>query len=205
MKIVDGWYVPSHDIDCHPAILRQSQDIPEVLKYVKEAHVCVQAGGNFGVWPKILSQHFETVYTFEPDPENFNCLCRNVPDHNVVKIQGGLGNSNSMIAVGVTAAHELHNCGAYQITGQGAIPSFMIDDLCLPYCDLIYLDIEGFEKFALEGAQYTIKEFHPVIVFEDKVLPLNYGIKLGDVEKYLEQFGYKVVQRIHRDVIMSVT
>lgn len=204
MKIVNGWHVPSHDVSCHPVIFEQSNDIPEVLKFVKGREVCVQAGGNLGVWPKALAKEFRTVYTFEPDPENFNCLGLNVPEHNVIKIQGALGKEHKMIAVGPTADHERQNCGAYQVTGVGTVPMFLIDDLELPACDLIYLDIEGFEYFAFQGAHKTLDKYRPVLAFEDKILTENYGIEVGDVEKYLERYGYEVVLRIHRDVVCAV-
>jgi hypothetical protein len=43
---------------------------------------------------------------------------------------------------------------------------YRIDDLNLPSCDLIHLDVEGYEAAALQGAIETIKKFKPVVIIE---------------------------------------
>lgn len=176
-------------------------DIDVVLPYVKTKGVCVQAGGNVGVWPKKLSKIFDVVYTFEPDVENFQCLVTNVPEPNVVKFQAALGKSHEMVQV--TAPEGPENCGAYQVIQGGYIPTLKIDDLNLPRCDLIYLDIEGFEYFAIEGGLETIQKFKPVIAYEDKpLMGENYGIAVGELRYFLEDFGYKLEKQFHRDWLL---
>ena len=203
MKLIDGFYWPETDRDCHVVCQNQLNDVNYALKYTKETKICVQAGGNVGVWPKHLSTIFDVVYTFEPNPENFNCLARNVPQHNVVKFNAGLGQSHDMVTVKSPEPGLDLNCGAYQVHDGGFIPILRIDDLNLPSCDLIYLDIEGYEYFAIQGALETIKKFKPVIALEDKPLPKMYGIEVGQTAEYLcKEHGYEVVERIHRDIIL---
>ena len=194
---------PDLDQDANPVVRAQMNDLDIVLPYVHGRKVCVQAGGNVGVWPKYLSTLFETVYTFEPDPENFNCLAFNVPEHNVVKFNAALGAVHEMIKVGSPDKWHDNNCGAYQVLGEGRIPVMRIDDLVLPACDLMYLDIEGYEYFAVQGALRTIDEHKPVIAYEDKDLPENYGIEREQLAKYLiKAHGYELVERIHRDIVL---
>jgi hypothetical protein len=52
------------------------------------------------------------------------------------------------------------------VSGNGLIPTIIIDDLNLPGCDLIQLDIEGYELNALLGAVKTIKKYKPVLCVE---------------------------------------
>ena len=202
MKFVNGYCFPDHDIDCSKVIIGQSGDIQKVLNYVKGFNVCLQAGGNVGIWPKILSGFFKSVYTFEPDLENFNCLLANLHGiKNVYPKHGALSDkTENVIVKSPNKAHD-NNCGAYQIfEDPNGLKTTRIDDLNLTV-DLIYLDIEGYELKALQGAVETIEKSHPVICFEDKQLPIMYGKKVGDVEKWLEGFGYEVKERVHRDVI----
>jgi FkbM family methyltransferase len=202
MKLVDGYCFPDHDIDCSKVIIGQSKDIQNVLKYVKDFDVCLQAGGNVGIWPKILSSFFGSVYTFEPDLENFDCLLANLHGiSNVISKHGALSDKIETITVkSPNKAHD-HNCGAYQVfEDKNGLKTTRIDDLNINP-GLIYLDIEGYELKAFQGAVETIKRSKPVICFEDKSLPIMYGKKVGDVEKWLEDFGYKVVEKVHRDVI----
>ena len=140
-----------------------------VLNACKHFDVVVQAGGAAGMYPRLLAQRFKYVYTFEPHYINFHCLVHNCsPCPNVYKFQGALGNENKM--VGLVCNNK--NFGEAEIIeseadNDGAIPVFCIDQLNLFKCDLIWLDIEGYEIFALKGAVETIKKFKPTLVVEN--------------------------------------
>lgn len=198
-KEVNGFFVPEKDQKCIDVVFTSLGDLQKALAYCKNNKVAVQAGGNFGVWPKALSKVFNTVYTFEPDQVNFSCLCRNIGDiQNIVKIQAALGDENKCVDL---YRYE-NNAGAHYVAGAGIIPTFTIDSLALPACDLIVLDIEGYELKALRGAKKTIEAYGPVIHIEDKGLSDKYGSALGDAEKWLFNFGYVVKDRPARDVIL---
>ena len=84
----------------------------------------------------------------------FYCLNLNVTSPNVFKYQSCLGNSRDLVALKIKAK----NRGKNFVNGSGVIPTLLIDDLNLEVCDLIHLDIEGYELFALQGAIKTIKK-----------------------------------------------
>ncbi len=194
---VNGFEWPKEDIHCRQVVFDRTKDMEYALDHCKGRKIAVQAGGNAGVWPAWLAEKFETVYTFEPDAENFRCLSMNCPE-NVIKLQAALGFRRETI--------DLHrdpvNCGAYYVNGEGNIPTLRIDDLELPACDFICLDIEGMESDALEGAILTVKTFHPVLMYEDKGLSERYGVRRGAIEDRMATFGYRVKARIKRDVIL---
>jgi FkbM family methyltransferase len=128
--------------------------------------VVVQAGGNVGLYPARLAQHFNEVITFEPDPDNFACLKQNLGEWQDVKIyNAALGARPGSVA---TTCHEVGNCGAIGIVEDGNTPRMTIDGLDLKACDLIWLDIETYEVMALHGAEQTIKKFKPAIIIEEK-------------------------------------
>lgn len=167
--------------------------IDQALKKVGRREVVVQGGGNCGVFPHYLAGLFERVYTFEPDPENFHYLARNVTAANVIKIQGALGNEPKLVQMTGTPV----NCGAYQVREGGTIPTFRIDDLGLESCDFLCLDIEGSEYECLLGARLTLTRFHPAILYEDKGI----GTEKDEIGRWLsEEFDYQT-QRLPRDVI----
>ena len=209
MKVIDGIYWPESDVECHKVVPKQVHDLEKVLKLVKNNKAVVQAGGNVGIWPLYLSNEFNSVITFEPDPDNFACLTQNCKfKHNITAINAALGDKNTICTMDVTP----RNVGAHQINKifsgkQADLPApekivdiTTIDDLELSSCDLIVLDIEGYEPQALEGARETIERFGPVIVVEDKGLSERYGWPKGWSESFE---GYEVSHRVHRDVILS--
>ena len=199
-----GFRIPANDTVCGSAASEEVHDLEKAYPHVKEWDVCVQAGGNFGFFPKALAAKFKAVYTFEPDAENFYCLGLNCPDPNVIKFQAALGDKPSLVSVG-TPPHESYNPGAKYIMGAGITPTIRIDDLGLSACDFMILDIEGVELSALKGAAKTIKQFHPVIVVEDKEpCYAKFGTKEGETEGYLiNNFGYKIIARYGRDILLA--
>lgn len=197
---VEGVYWPSADKETRNYINGTLEDIDHILKFVKNRRIAVQAGGNVGIWPAEFAKHFDAVYTFEPDALNFRCLSLNCPQKNIIKMQALLGYTRG--------SHDLNrddkNCGAHSVGGKGIYPVIRIDDLHLPYCDLIQLDIEGYELQALKGAHNTIRDLRPVIVVEDKGLSEQYGSEQGAIAKWLATYGYQLSARVHRDLIFTV-
>ena len=196
---VNGYLWPIEDRDCRAVTFDSVKDLERVYPYVTDWSCCIQAGGNCGVWPNALAKKFDTVYTFEPDPDNFRCLVHNVRGKNVIKLQAGLGMGDESPT---DMFREKDNCGAYQLNGApGAIPVISIDSLNLPKCGLIYLDIEGYEPFALQGAKKTIARCRPVIALESKGLETCYGINRTFTDQWLTQGGYKLKAAFARDVV----
>jgi FkbM family methyltransferase len=172
------------------------QTLPQfLLPYVENKNIMVQAGGNCGFLLSHFVPHFETIYTFEPDPINFYCLNQNIDDPRVIKIQGCLGNNTTPVNVQqLIRENTPHDIGGVHISGKGLTPVFRIDDLNLPTCDLIQLDIEGYEYEALLGAIKTIKKYKPVLCVEMHDGWLNrYGATQDKITNLLSQYGYEYV------------
>jgi FkbM family methyltransferase len=195
-----GLLWPDDDTECARVVFDTAVDLLEALPHVRDRRICVQAGGNCGVWPRWLADRFDTVLTFEPDHLNFTALAANTADKsNVIRFQAALGHSPAMIDL----AREPGNCGAHFVSGAGRVPTLRIDDFGLPSCGLICLDIEGAEIDALKGATRTIAAHKPVIVIEDKGLSERFGHKQFEAERWLGTgFGYRVIARPHRDVVL---
>lgn len=168
--------------------------IPEsVSSYVPKKNIVVQAGGNCGYYVKKYAEIFDIVYTFEPDPLNFYCLTLNANTPNVIKFQAALGCNREGISLG----NFMPDVGATHVAGKGVIPTMRVDDLALLDCDLIHLDIEGYELHALKGAEETIKKFHPVIALEFyEAWAARYNTSLDDIEGYLAQLGYEFFEDV---------
>lgn len=161
--------------------------------YLRGRNVAVQAGGYCGIFPRCMSQMFKTVYTFEPDPINFHCLVYNNPIPNVVKFQAALGEKHEMISM-----HYINpnNAGEKRVypDKESYIPTLRIDDLYLSHCDLIMLDVEGYEMNALRGSIQTLLQFRPVVSVEDTN---------ERIDNYLFGMGYRQVATVFKDTIYA--
>lgn len=189
MREIEGFKWPEEDTGMAAVAFYYLPDLRAALKYVKDFTCCIQAGGNVGVWPKELAEHFGYVYTFEPCVSNFSYLIQNVPNETVYKFPCGLGKGGTGSVI-----RNPGNIGAQTMIKEGFTPIVRIDDLRLPACGLIQLDIEGMELEALEGAQETIEKYRPVIMVEQ----CGHGPRVDD---YLSKFGYRMTEINHNDCI----
>ena len=176
-------------------------DVPvNISKFVKTHRVLIQAGGNVGFYVKKYSEIFDKVYTFEPEPLSFFCLNLNVTSPNVYKYQACLGDTHTCVNVYNTCDTLGH--GGSHVVGPGVIPTLLIDDLNLEICDLIHLDIEGYEKKALLGGIETIKRCKPVIALENYAPWMaRYGTNLDEIEGLLTSIEYHFVGEVQGDRI----
>lgn len=197
----DGFWWPANDGWCHKVIHEELPDLDAAVRLTKGKTLAIQAGGNVGVWASHLAKSFAGVVTVEPDATNYECLKRNVPG-NVMHRQAGLADQLKLAGLNKVDG----NAGAHYMVGVGDIPVITIDSLNLEACDLICLDIEGYEPLALQGAEQTIRKYSPVIMFEEKGLSQRYyGIPEGTAERWVIGLGlgYSVRARARRDVILA--
>lgn len=178
-----AWDGPKGDwVNCHKK---------HYFAQCKKFDVVVQAGGNQGMYPRLLAQMFKVVYTFEPDPLNFHCLVNNCQEDNVIKMQAVLGDSHKMVVVN---RETMVNTGCHRVVeGRGAIPQLRLDDFEFETLDALLLDVEGYELRALLGARETLAKHHPVVAIELGDRP--------DIEAFMTELGYRVYKTSASDTV----
>lgn len=184
---VGPWLWPKEDTGAWEGPHNEYEGLQDkVLRRTKKRDVIVQSGGCCGMYPRLWSEKFETVYTFEPDPLSFHCLVNNCQSERIHKFNAALGRERGMIWL--NQRDNKKNVGMHQVatnkTGGDSVQVqvMLIDDLNLSACDVMQLDVEGYEFNVLKGAEKTIERFKPVIVVENpSVTVLN----------FLTNFGYQ--------------
>lgn len=189
---VTGWLWVKADMSSWPGPRLEWIHNHETLyfRYLRDTHTVVTAGANCGLHARMFARRFERVYAFEPDPLNFHCLVNNCQADHVVKMMCALGDVNGM--VGLHRA-SLDQCGSHRIhagapPAAASVPMIALDTLGLARCDLIQLDVEGFEDRVLIGARDTIQRCRPVIVVETLQ-----GEDFPGVVRLLTDWGYRRV------------
>lgn len=177
----------------------------QILESVPEEKrkTVVQCGGHAGIFPFLLSNMFETVYTFEPDPVNFHCLTNNCQRDNVIKFQAALSNK-----VG-TARFEktMGNSGQHRLEGKDAWPALKsintfdvvtltVDSLNIEHLDMLIIDAEGYSSDILEGAKETLKRSDTFVLFEKHWDPK----RIEDEKNLMKDIGYVIHHETPEDI-----
>ena len=160
--------------------------------YLKNRDVVVTGGTSCGMHARFYAKKFKYVYAFEPDPLSFHCMVNNTPFDNDIKLNAAIGHGNGIVGL---QRPSMDNVGMHHVTNPNEfhVPMMSIDSLNLDACDLIQLDVEGFEKNAIQGAINTINKFRPVIIGE------RFGT--DENKEYMKSIGYKNVDRSFMDFI----
>lgn len=198
-KRIGGWWWPKADTEAWVAINGEVGDIDTIMHFAKFPGTVIQAGGNCGMWPKRYAEIFRNVISAEPDPVNFECLRRNTEGvHNIQIMNLAFGDKPGMTDIEVRWDV---NRGANRLAVGDKTPVITIDSLKADACDLLQLDVEGYEHLALLGAEKTIKAFKPTIVLELKGHGEHYGYTDEETINYVNSLGYKLAHVLRTDHI----
>ncbi len=164
--------------------------------YIPKGGVVVDGGANQGMYSAAYCElvgEEGCVYSFEPNELPFVCLCINAP--NAKKYMMALGEKD-----GFCDMSQCNNYAASHLQSGDRVAIRPLDFLGLTRCDLIKMDLEGYELLALKGAEETIRRNKPVLVLE--VNP-NHMSRFDCIPQhlydYLEYLDYKIVCRYGPD------
>ena len=176
----------------------------DFIAAIPRRNICVQAGGALGVYPAYLARKFNLVLTFEPNPASFRCLVNNVNDMaNVTAFQAALSDDRGFANLLCPDGYA-NNTGAWYIRPNGGpVARMKLDDLGLPGLDLLMLDVEGHELFALMGAMKTILRYRPLILLEDKPRTRrNSGVADDWLDTFCGEVGYSRRGQVNNDQLL---
>lgn len=169
----------------------------------------VDGGAHVGSWTLEMTRRFDTVWAFEPHPETFECLEANAaewreenPGRAVVIClhKCALGAESGRMGMADDTKYAGGNTGGRHLKGTGTIAVRPLDVYRLNDLDFFKLDVEGFEFFALKGAEETIKRCRPVVMIEDKHrMAHRYALEPGAAGRFLLNLGMVEVGAVGAD------
>jgi FkbM family methyltransferase len=162
------------------------------FQYLSNFDTVVTGGTSCGMHVRFYGKMFRHVYAFEPDPLSFHCMVNNAQYDHVYKLNAAIGPKNGIVGISrVRIEGNDCNIGMHKVSSavnEFHTPMLAIDSLHLLACDLIQLDVEGFERGALQGAENTIRKFKPLVIaerFDDpkarNFMKNTFGYELVDV------------------------
>ena len=182
--------------------VRDLETVGKAMALTPGRTVAIQAGGCLGVYPAYLSKYFASVITFEGLKTNYRKMRENITAPNVEMHFAALGSQVGTVGLRQerrtklsSPAHE----GIAHVSGSGRTPVVRLDEFDFPVCDLLVLDVEGYELEALKGATELLARCRPVLMVEVNENCRHYGLVEADVRAWIADHGYRLLFRKHSD------
>lgn len=174
---------------------------------------CIDAGANLGFHTIQFGKFSKKVFAFEPQLLIFNQLCSNIlfNDLNeiIIPYRKALGDKIEEKQLWNIEHEDWVGNGAHNWGGRGIIQDnyggerssdnefrdydvvevITLDSLNIPQCDLIKIDIQGYEYFAFLGAKNILNSYKPVILLENPVSEDDCDAK---AKNHLKELGYEI-------------
>lgn len=177
-----------------------------VGRFIRPGDVVLDIGASFGSFALVMAHHAGAagrVHAFEPGAFSFEQLSANIALNRL----GDRIVAHRMAAGAAAGTLRLYHVGDAPVTfSMGAagtrfeeVPAARVDQV-VPAADqarvgFIKIDVEGFERFALEGARAILEAVRPAIMFEVSAAALaRSGMTPAALYAYLAGYGY----RFHR-------
>lgn len=163
---------------------------------IRGGQVVVDVGSNIGYYTKLFSNLVGPnglVFSFEPEPENFELLKRNCDLPNVCLEKLAVSNQNSRQALYLSRTSDgRHSLLSRMERKALKVKTVKLDSYFSDFkrsIDLVKIDVEGTEPFVLEGMKSSMKEKGPKIVIEFTNIDES-GAKVQDLLDNLHELGY---------------
>jgi len=186
------------------ARIEQLQTLHVAFGLVRDWSAAIDGGANQGDWAAEMASRFQNVYAFEPADDMAELCARRFSDQkNVAVAHKALWNVKASVSIHPPIGEPTKTLARYVQPG-GDIDAVAIDDLGLPSCGLIKLDLEGAELLALEGAISTLSRYRPVVIVECKNRLLErFGASKKQLLEFLSDMGAREVHRLNPDRIFA--
>ena len=173
---------------------------------------CIDAGANTGYYTCLLATLVGSagkVHAFEPMPESFHMLKKNVAENNLGEVVETyqLACSSSSRSIEATAVANMYIASSHHDGEKVSMKAAAVDELISGVVDVIKIDIEGHEMEALAGMSRMIREHRPVIFSEINEYWLRICAQTSGKTylEYLNDLGYRVCDVKFPEVELQVS
>ena len=188
------WADPFHVHDKQHGALEETF----LHRYLRRGDVVIDVGANFGLTALAafsVVQPSGRVYAFEPHPQVFRYLQGNIElndaAHVITAHNLALGNRVGTVFLTDRRAAD-RNVVSREPTPVRVAQSTLDDvALTLPRINLLKIDVEGYEKFVLEGATRTLPRVDCVYFEANDASYATHGYTRTDVINFLAAQGFE--------------
>lgn len=179
--------------------------VANCIPFLKKSHTFFDVGANIGYFSllaKAVNPRLQ-VYSFEPLPQNIECLKKNIalnPNFNIQIIEKCVSDKNGTTEFMIPPQNE---CGWGRIAYRDLFDGtkilrdvITIDDFChknqIQKVDFLKIDVEGFEFHVLKGAEKLLSSPHaPHICIEMNTSCFeDMGVSITEIFQFLIDKNY---------------
>jgi FkbM family methyltransferase len=180
------------------------RDTSTLRSLAKQSRTIIDIGGNIGQMALFFSQYAAKVYTFEPIPAIAQRLNQNIKlnhlENKIILSEVALSNAKGNIKFGMPPTKN-RGTGSTILTEGNKKNIIEVDTITLDEfieqnsisdIDLIKMDIEGAELFALQGMTKLLSsEKKPILILEMTISMMTIaGYSPKDLLDFLKIYGY---------------
>lgn len=177
--------------------------------YLRRGDVVIDVGANVGSLTAVAARavgHGQ-VYAIEPHPRIYGFLKNNLALNrfaNVVTFNLALGDRVQQVKVSDSRSDDQNRIDAESGL---SIEMRRLDDLGIrePHISLLKIDVEGYEKFVLQGATETLKRVSCIYFESSEQLYQRYDYSTRDVLLLLARANFSVYRMTNEGRIQAVT
>lgn len=176
-------------------------------QFLPEDKWFVDIGAHVGTYALSFAKKGAGVHAFECSPRTYNFLCANVALHDLdfrvktynVALGASEGTTRYFFRSPDGGGNGCLEFGKDQTNASVSVPLKRLDDYKLSNVGLLKIDVEGYEKQVLEGAQETLRQNqYPPFLFESwEGWRTREGLPAVELRKelfaYIESTGYTIV------------
>ncbi len=189
----------------------RQEDEMFLKRCLRKGDVMVDVGANIGDLTLAAASVVGAegkVYSLEAHPRTYGFLCSNVAlNHcsNVATFNVALGDKESEIFFSDMGRGDDQNHVSENNQGM-SLKMVRLDDLPItePRIQLLKIDVEGYEKFVLEGALRTLGKVSCVYFESWDRHSKRYGYACSDITRILAETGFTILKFVGEDSVAPV-
>lgn len=179
--------------------LHEFEDMAFLLHCIRQEDLFLDVGANIGSYTVLASAVARAQsFCFEPVPATFKILEKNIEINSignlVTAFNNGVGNKQEKLSFTDTADTVNHVVLDTATEDSVVVIDVVILDQIIPdnsQAMIMKLDVEGFEKHALEGAERLLhNHFLKAIIVELNGCCHRYGVKEEEIHELLLSYGF---------------
>ena len=157
--------------------------------------IVIDCGANVGEFYQGLKNHFKNFvyFGFEPDPNVYKCLQKNISIKTATISNKALSNKTSIEKLYISSESADTSLFFIEDTEFIEVETIKLDDLNLSKVKLIKIDAEGHELEVLQGAKNTLKLTEYVSVDYGPEKGIQGVNTIPEVTSFLYENNYKII------------